>query len=122
MGDINNFTPNQHKIMGDVVNLNQNKDECTPEIHMDEDDGQLCPVCESQTLTEALMIQGSKWRAERVQTRHIIAMLSECLKCVEPVEGNDDAVFEAVWEECGMGEALVQAKAWLENNPEVRMV
>ncbi len=108
--------------MGDILEFTHDKDECSPQIHMDEDDGVLCPVCESETLTEALMIQGSKWRAERVQTRHIMSQLIDCMKSVEPAPGNDDAVYLDFWNEMQMGEVLVQAEAWMKDNPEVKIV
>ena len=108
--------------MGDILEFTHDKNECSPQIHRDEDDGVLCPVCESETLTEALMIQGSKWRAERVQTRHIMSQLIDCMKSVEPAPGNDDAVYLDFWNEMQMGEVLVQAEAWMKDNPEVKVI
>lgn len=108
--------------MGDILEFTHDRNECSPQIHMDEDEGHLCPACESQCLSEALMIQGSKWRVERLQTRHIMQQLIDCLKAVEPVEGNDDAVFKDFWEEMQMGEIVIRAEAWMEDHPEIKVI
>ena len=113
--------------MGDILEFTHDKDECSPQIHMDEDDGVLCPVCESETLTEALMIQGSKWRAERVQTRHIMGQLIDCLKhleeaCLDENQESLDSLESETWQEMQMGEVLIRAETWMKDNPEVKIV